>query len=153
MTTTVKSNAEIITTMLNGVYVSINNVLPLEIHLEKPTRQDKHLDIEFGVLIGFTGDVKGKLVIGSRKNVFGTIAEKMYGMPLEGEMLSSFSGELGNMIAGGLATYNSEKGIESDITYPTVMDGKTTLSGYSKALRIPTSIESVGDIMIYLLLD
>ena len=51
------------------------------------------------MLIGITGDVKGLLVLEGNEIVFGGIGEAMFGMPLEGEMLGSFSGELGNMIA------------------------------------------------------
>ena len=77
----------------------------------------------------------------------------MYGMSLEGEMLVSFSGELGNMIAGTLSTSIGTKGIQTWITAPTVMQGNTVLSGYEKAVNIPIDIASYGRLEIFLLMD
>lgn len=40
----------------------------------------------------------------------------MFGMPLEGAMLESFTGEFGNMIAGNLCTFTGQHDLELDIT-------------------------------------
>lgn len=121
--------------------------------LGNPRLLEHSLHMQFGVLIGFTGDVKGKLVLSGDSAFFGSISDKMYGMSLEGEMLSSFVGELGNMIAGGMATNLAEDGVRTDITSPTVMQGDTTLSGFKKAIEVTTSYGDLGEMYIYLVLD
>lgn len=88
-----------------------------------------HLQLQFGVLIGITGDVKGKLILSGQTDVFSIIGETMFGTTIENDMLTSFSGELGNMIAGGLATNIVNKGLTTDITYPTILKGDTAISG------------------------
>ncbi|WP_139192829.1 chemotaxis protein CheX [Anaerobacillus arseniciselenatis] len=142
-----------ITQLLNGTIKSIKSIVPLKLNLQKPVISGEVLKLKFGVLIGITGDAKGKMVITGDTETFGIIGETMFGMPLEGDMLVSFSGELGNMIAGGLSTNINEQGIITDITSPTILQGNTTLTGYEKALRVPISIENAGALNIYLLLD
>ncbi|SET07908.1 chemotaxis protein CheX [Oceanobacillus limi] len=142
-----------ITTLLNGTIASIKNVVPIQHEVNGPQLLQNALKVQFGVLIGITGDLRGKLVLTGDTKVFGGIGEAMFGMPLEGEMLSSFSGELGNMIAGGLSTNIIESGIKTDITAPTIMEGSTSLSGYEKAIHLTAAFESVGELDIYLLVD
>lgn len=77
----------------------------------------------------------------------------MFGMPLEGEMLLSFSGELGNMIAGAISTNIADSGTDINITAPTIMQGDTTLSGYKQALEITVQFNNVGKMNTYLLID
>jgi chemotaxis protein CheX len=151
LTANVKS--DYITTLLNGTIVSLKNIVPINHTIGKPQLSQKSLQIQFGVLIGITGDVKGKLVLSAEKPLFGAIGEAMFGMPLQDEMLVSFSGELGNMLAGGLSTIIVEKGITTDITAPTIMDGNTMLSGYERSLVLPVTFESIGELNLYLLLD
>jgi len=111
------------------------------------------LDLQFGVLIGFTGDLKGKLILSGEHAVFSEIGKSMFGMDIEGEMLTSFSGELGNMLAGNLSAKIEEHGIRTDITAPTIMEGKTTLSGFDKAIQLTADFENTGNMDIYLLID
>ncbi|MBB6453740.1 chemotaxis protein CheX [Salirhabdus euzebyi] len=144
---------EAVTHLLNGTISSFKNVVPVVANINKPELLGKSLQITYGVLIGFTGDVRGKLILSGDTSIFGSIGETMFGMTLDGVMLTSFSGELGNMVAGGLSTNIAGKGINTDITAPTIMDGKTNLSGYEKALQVPISLDQLGDIYIYILLD
>jgi len=68
-------------------------------------------------------------------------------------MLMSFSGELGNMIAGSLSTNIVAQGIKTDITSPTILQGSTTLSGYDRAIHTVVQFAEIGQMDIYLLLD
>lgn len=77
----------------------------------------------------------------------------MFGMNVEGDMLTSFTGELGNMIAGALSTIIANEGVKTNITSPTVMEGSTKLSGFEQALVLTAKYETAGSINIYLLLD
>lgn len=121
--------------------------------MTKPQVLQESVNLEYGVLIGFTGDISGKVIFSAQQSVFGSIGQNMYGMALEGEMLASFSGELGNMIAGGISTKVMDNGFTTDITSPTIMEGNTTISGYNQALQVPVMLEDIGNFDIYLLLD
>ncbi len=151
MTTELKSAQ--VGQFLNGVLSSIKSVVPHSFQPSKPELLKQTLHVTYGVLIGFAGDIKGKLVFKSDSTVFGAIGEKMFGMPLDGAMLSSFTGELGNMITGGLSVYMSEKGTSIDITPPTVMEGEVSLSGFENAIQVTISFAEIGEMKIYMLLD
>lgn len=145
--------SEFVTILLNGTIDSLKKIIPIDHTIDKPKLSNDSLKLEFGVLIGITGDVKGKLVLSGAPSIFGSIGEAMFGMPLQDEMLVSFSGELGNMLAGALSTSIVEKGVTTDITAPTIMNGSTTLSGYERSLVITVKFGSLGDLNLYLLLD
>lgn len=153
MTITLEERNRSVKELLNGTYTALKTVVPINHEIAKPQLLKQHLQTQFGVLIGITGDVKGKLVLSGESTVFGSIGESMFGMPVEGEMLASFSGELGNMIAGSLSTNIVKEGINTDITSPTIIQGKTKLSGYERAIQVTVSFDQVGEMEIYLLLD
>ena len=142
------------TDILNGTIEAVKGVIPCELQIEKPTLINAPFILQsLGVLIGLTGDFRGRIIIDGNDQVFGKIGESMYGMFLEGPMLESFAGELGNMLAGNLSTFVSQNGIEIDITPPTVLAGATKLSGYEKALSLPISLQNVGQLTIVLILE
>lgn len=153
MIETTTDRNRIITDLLNGMQTALRQIVPMNYNLGAPQLSGEALTLHYGILIGFTGDIKGRLIIAGEKAVFGSIGEKMFGMQLEEEMLVSFSGELGNMLAGGIATQIVEKGFAIDITVPTVMQGNTTLSGYEKAIKITAAFEEAGELDLYLLLN
>lgn len=153
MSLTVDSRNRSVLELLNGVLFSLKAVVPIQHEVNKPQTLQQPLLINYGVLIGFLGDINGKLLLKGHQSIFGSIGEAMFGMAVEGEMLTSFTGELGNMIAGSLSTNISEKGIKTDITSPTVMDGETKLSGYQKAISLVVNFDGLGTMDIQLLLD
>lgn len=153
MTNRSKEKSTYIKNLLNGIYSSLKTVIPIDHQIAKPTLLNQFLQLQFGVLIGITGDVKGQLILAGEQHVFGSIGTAMFGAELEGEMLISFSGELGNMIAGSLSTNIVEDGIKTDITSPTVLQGSTTLSGYDKAIHTIVRFAEIGQMDVYLLLD
>jgi chemotaxis protein CheX len=143
-----------ITNVLNGTIDSVKSVIPLPIQIDKPTLiKQPYKQVSLGVLIGMTGDVRGRLIIEGNEEVIGRIGQSMFGMPIEGEMLQSFAGELGNMLAGNLATSVAQKGVEMDITPPTVLLGETKLFGFEKALCLPLSFEDIGRMSIILMVE
>lgn len=139
--------------LLCATSTAVKNVVPLNLTVESPRSLTQSILVNFGVLIGITGDIKGKLVLTGDSELFGSIGEVMFGMQLENEIMVSFSGELGNMIAGGIASSIFKDGIQTDITAPTILSGNTSLSGYRNGLHIPVYFESVGRMGIHLLLD
>ena len=143
-----------VTDILNGTIQSVKAVLPLEITVDKPSLfTQPFTQHSIGVLIGMTGDARGRIIIDGDELVFSKIGEAMFGMVLEGEMLESFAGELGNMIAGNLSTLISQKGFDMDITPPTVLVGQTKVYGFTKAFRLPINITNVGALMIVLMVE
>lgn len=139
--------------LLNGTYESIKAVIPVENDISKPIIVNETMALQFGVLIGMTGDIKGQIILEGEPHLFGGLGESMYGMPLEGEMLNSFSGELGNMIAGQLSTIVSSKDINMDITSPTIVYGDVRLAGYKHVIKLTVALETLGEMYIYLLLQ
>jgi chemotaxis protein CheX len=79
------------------------------------------------VLIGLTGKISGCAVITFSREVACKIASAMMmGVPVPelDEMAKSAIGELCNMILGNTATLFSQKGVDIDITPPTIMTGE-----------------------------
>ena len=153
MTTTYENSSKNITTLLNGTIQSIQQTIPIPVQMGKPSADTKELHTQFGVLIGITGHVKGQLLFSGDHTAFGVIGKSMFGMELSGEMLNSFCGEFGNMIAGGLATIVSEQSVSIDITSPTLIEGDMRMTGFKRSLSIPFTIESTNELTIYFLLD
>ena len=105
-----------VTDILNSTIDSIKGVIPFDIAIDKPYLfKQPYTQHSMGVLIGMTGDVRGRLIIDGDEMTFGSIGEAMFGMRVEGEMLQSFAGELGNMIAGTLSTTICKYEMEMDI--------------------------------------
>lgn len=142
-----------ITHLLNGTMMSVKNSIPIESNFGKPELSGKSLQLHFGVLIGITGDVRGKLILSGEMQVFSSIGEAMFGMPIQEEMVISLSGELGNIIAGGLSTNIGQSGLKTDITAPTVIEGSTNLLGYEKVIRLPLEFHTVGALDLFLIID
>lgn len=142
-----------ITTLLNGTNSALKQVVPIEYQISKPKLLNELLLVQFGVFVGITGDIKGKLVLVGEQNTFGSIGEVMFGSQISGEMLTSFSGELGNMIAGNISSNIVNNGMSIDITTPSVINGGTKISGFDLAIHLTSSFQNVGDLEIYLVLD
>lgn len=139
--------------MLNGTIESVKTVIPFSIGVDKPSVIKKPLiRTPLGVLIEVTGSIKGRIIIEGNQHIFSKIGEAMFGMSLEGEMLDSFTGELGNMIAGHLATSIANKGVEMDITPPMLLVDYTHDEKYLRALSIPIHFTSVGSFTIILMI-
>lgn len=148
-----KQRNVIVKDLLNGPDESISHVIPLEMKKSSPERIDSFISISYGVLIGLTGDISGKLVLSGDRLTFASIGQSMFQMEVAGEMLTSFSGELGNMTAGNLSTNIVGKGYEIDITYPSIIEGNSRITGFKQTIKLPFMITSAGTINAYVLLD
>ncbi|MEQ6378257.1 chemotaxis protein CheX [Bacillaceae bacterium S4-13-58] len=124
--------------LINGTIRSIKQVLPIEIKIDKASLvKPPFYPNELGVLIGITGSLNGQLLIDGTTQGIGKIGEKMYGMQLEGAMLESFFGELGNMFAGNLATSIASDSFKIDITPPTILVETKKLSSFNQGIKVP----------------
>ena len=143
-----------IQTILNGTIQSLKSVIPITMDIKSPSLMvQPFVQKEMGVLIGIIGDIKGRIIIDSSAETFSAIGASMFGMPLEGEMLESFTGELGNMVAGNICTSVASSGVEIDITPPTVIVGTTRLYGFQHAFKLPVVLENIGELTIILTID
>src|SRR5690625_3740628 len=151
MTIATNEKNRIITILLNSANKALRSIVPINFEMSKPTLMNQSVELQFGVLIGVLGDVKGRLILAGERTVFGSIGEVMYGMSLEGEMLTSFSGELGNMLVGGISTDIANNDLKTDITAPTILEGNTKLSGYESAIQFTVHFENIGEMEMYFL--
>lgn len=103
------------------------------------------------ILIGFTGEMKGQVLIAFEHHVACDIASKMMMMPVEemDDISRSAISELGNMIMGNTATIFSTKGIAIDITPPTVGKGTMSFSSsFAQNICIPLEYEGGNKVEI-----
>lgn len=148
-----QSSNEMIKELYNGSIQTIKHIITANHRFTAPQITTGGIPVQYGVLVGYSGIFKGELVIQADASVFSEIGVLLYGMPLPEEMLDSFTGELGNMLAGGLSTYLANQGIETDITHPTILNGDTKLSGFKRALEVTIHYQDIGDMKISILLN
>lgn len=137
----------------SGLLSTIKTVIPARLTLHKLQLVQSSMQVQFGVFVGLVGDVKGKLVLKADPAVMHAIGEKMFGTPIKKEMLLSFTAELGNMVAGVLATNLAEGGLYTDITEPTVIKGQTEIFGFRNSLFFPFSFDNIGKLEIILVIE
>ncbi|WP_338470040.1 chemotaxis protein CheX [Niallia sp. XMNu-256] len=143
-----------VTDIISSTIDSIKGVFPFGLLIDDSyILQQPYTQQSIGVLIGMTGDLSGRLIIDGDETVFTSIGEVMFGMKVEGEMLKSFAGELGNMIAGTLSTAIARHKIEMDITPPTVLVGETKIYGFEKAFCLQVIIQNIGNLTILLMIE
>lgn len=148
-----ETRSKSITSLLNGTNKALQTVVPIESTLSKPMVEKGLLLVRYGVFIGITGDIKGKLVLIGEEELFSSLGEVMFGTEINGDMLLSFSGELGNMIAGNLSTHVVSDGININITAPSVIKGNAEITGHNMGIQLVSSFGELGDLHIHLLLD
>lgn len=140
--------------ILNSTIQSLKSVIPLEMNFLSPTILPEPFEQkELSVLIGIIGDIKGRIILDASSDCFAAIGSNMFGMPLAGDMLESFTGELGNMIAGNLCTLVGANNLEIDITPPTVIVGTSKLYGFHQAFKLPVEILEIGELTVILTID
>lgn len=97
------------------------------------------------IMIGFTGAMKGQVIISFDYPVACDIASRMMMMPVAelDDMAKSAIGELGNMIMGNTATIFSTKGIAIDITPPTIGNGTMVFTtNYATNICVPFTYDN-----------
>ncbi|HWO76343.1 MAG TPA: chemotaxis protein CheX [Bacillus sp. (in: firmicutes)] len=141
-------------TILDSTIRSVHQVLPVELEIDQPeVLNEPFLQEEIGVFIGISGDFPTRLILEGKESTYSQLGEKMFGMPLMGEMVESFSGELGNMIGGHLSTLLSEKGIQVDITPPQTIVGQPTQYNCKEAYKLAASFGGSDKMNIWLIVE
>jgi len=147
-------NQEGVKDLLNSAIESVSQVIPVATEVYPPKAfQQTALQSHMSVLVGITGDVSGRVVLEGEGPTFSSLGESMFGMPLQGEMLHSFVGEIANMIAGTTSSILYQKGRKIDITPPTVMVGTFQMFGFEQGISVPIHIANVGEVNMILLLQ
>ncbi|WP_417900068.1 chemotaxis protein CheX [Bacillus haimaensis] len=148
------SPAESLTQVFNRTIDSVKSVIPIDFTFEQPSLHTENLtNVALGVLIVLTGDIRGQLIIQGERTVFQHIGAMMFGMELEGEMLQSFTGELGNMIAGTLSSNIAQSGLNMDITPPNVLIEQQTEFHQHHRLHSPLYLKDNGEMQIIVELE
>lgn len=143
-----------VATMLNATIKSVKTCIPFQVQVSKPSLTKQPYNQEgMSVIIGVTGEVRGRLIIAGEHKVIKEIGGKVFGMPLDDEIVPSFTGELGNMIGGNIAITLSEKDLDIDITPPTTMDGKSKMFGFDTAVKLTVEVEDIGHLTVILALE
>lgn len=132
---------------------AVKAVLPGVLSTEIREENESAVEIKMGVIIGLTGNIKGKLILSGVEATFQGISEMMYGMRLDGLMLESFTGELGNMIGGNFSIGLSQINVKIDITAPTILQGNARISGYRSGVMIKTFLQNTSQVDLYFLHD
>lgn len=102
------------------------------------------LDNTLVIIIGFTGEMRGQVMIVFQQEIACDIASKMIMMPVTemDELSRSAISELGNMILGNTATIFSVKGVNIDITPPTIVSGTMSVTtNYAQNICVPLEYE------------
>lgn len=129
-------------------------VIPFAVSVGKPTLVSSHkVKFKQSLIIGLIGDFRGRLIIDIREKELKEFAVHMFGMAVEGDMLTSFFGELGNILAGKLCTNLASGGVRLDITPPTVIQGSAVLKGFTKAISLPVSTGGSEELNMYITLS
>lgn len=140
--------------ILNSTIQSLTSVIPIQFDVLAPSLTTQPYEQkELSVLIALLGDVRGRLIIDTNEGTVSKIGEAMFGMKIEGEMIESFTGELGNMVAGNLCTLLEKDSLTLDISPPTVLTGETKFYGFSQAFKLPLKFTDVSPTNVLLTID
>lgn len=124
----------------------------IDLKVGKPYfKEPVFLDNTLLIIIGFTGKMRGQVMISFEHEIALDIASKMIMMPITemDDFAMSAISELGNMILGNAATIFSTQGINIDITPPTIGKGTMSFSHtYTKNICVPFKYDVNKDINI-----
>jgi chemotaxis protein CheX len=114
--------------------------------IEAPVVKPAHSpsESEVNVMVGFTGDVKGQILLGLSRQMAQDMAGTLLGSPLDDfdGLVKSAMAELGNITAGSCATALHEHGLESSITLPTVIVGDHVQVSWPHLYILETPVRS-----------
>ncbi len=140
--------------ILNNTIQSLTSVIPIQFDVLAPSLTTQPYEQkELSVLIALLGDVRGRLIIDTTESTISAIGEAMFGMKIEGEMIESFTGELGNMVAGNLCTLLEKESLTLDISPPTVLTGETKFYGFTQAFKLPLNFPDSAPTNVLLTID
>lgn len=140
------------TIVFEQLHKAVQRVIPASIQVTT-TEDIKHagLQSDMSVLVALTGDAPSHIVFEASSNVFSQLSDRMFGMALEGDMLESFAGEAGNILAGTMATGIAQEGLSVNIGPPVVVVGHSKLTGFNDGISSEIQLEDIGTARISLI--
>lgn len=137
--------------IVNGAIYAVKEILPEQAMIHSPSAfTHTQVQLNYSVLVNLIGDLQAKIIINGDQSFFSNLCNSLYGFQLADDMLDSFVGEFGNMVAGKLCSYNSTQQINLDITPPIVTNEPSYLQIDSRAFSLPITLTSIGDFNIFL---
>lgn len=121
-------------------------------------RKESFQSDNVAVIVGLTGKIRGQVVIALSLNCAYSVASAMMGgMPVTqlDDISKSAISELGNMIMGNTATILASRGINIEITPPSLLLGEKILiaPSHMKTICVPLELSSGDKIEIDVSLD
>lgn len=138
-------NADYINPFLIASTKVLKDVVFIDAKIGKPFLKSTEFNGQsLQILLGVTGKIKGQVILSFEYTVALDVASKMCMTQMSelNEFAQSAVCELGNMILGNTATVFSTKGIDIDITPPTICNGPVTFtSNHAANICIPLIYE------------
>lgn len=130
----------------------LKDVVKIETKVDRPyTKEAIFGNKSLLIMLGVTGEMSGQVIISFDNPVALDIASKMCmtQLPALDALAESAISELCNMILGNTATVFSTKGIDIDITPPTICKGTVTFkNNYAANICVPLIYEESKKIEI-----
>lgn len=139
--------------LIGKLEASLRNVLSINQQISPKPFDQAEVPIDYGVSIRISGDVFGMLVLQAEAEVFQAISERAYGWKLSDWMLSSFAGELGNMITGCFSMELSLEGLSTYLLGPELIEAKTVHFSEEIGIHLVSELEHIGQLNMYLFMD
>ncbi|MBM7704771.1 chemotaxis protein CheX [Priestia iocasae] len=135
--------------LLKQAILSFQTSIPVSMSIEAAVTPFDQYAKSQTVSVQIIGDLHATLTIVGEEQTFSKIAQMMFGMELQQEMLSSFTCELGNMMAGSLASEAISFQLHVDITPPSLHED--TITQPSSVVTLPVKCEDSGYLHVSLL--
>lgn len=139
-------NAEHINPFLLSTTKVMKDMCLVDVKLGQPSMKAANFTTDTVIImIGITGEIRGQVLITFSPTTSCDIASRMMMMPVTSldEISISAISELGNMILGNAATILSTKGVEIDITPPSICRGNVSfMSNSSQNISVPFLYEN-----------
>jgi chemotaxis protein CheX len=144
-TTTQTGTPQHIQAILNGASHTFGSLLEeAEIHPPTLVPARAMAAEEVNVLVGFTDDLQGQILIGFPRSVALALSTHMMGgmeVSTFDELGQSILAEIGNMTAGSCATELHKLGLKANITCPTVIIGQQLQLGWPQLYILRATIQ------------
>lgn len=145
-------NVEYINPFIEATRTVLKNTTNFDANLSKVYLRDPSFKTdEMVIVVGITGSIKGQVLLCMNRQAMLNISSAMMKV-MSGQEITEFSSlsvsaisELSNMILGNTATILYKKGLEINISTPSILFGKSIeISTKHKTVCIPLSLSN-GD--------
>lgn len=136
------------TTNLHKLTVSLNIILPTHAEIKKVPFTDHIIEVEHGVSMEISN--QRYFLLSGHEQSFMEVSQQLFNIHLSPRMISSFTYELANMIAGTFVTLLSLQGETYRTNLPQIRSNSTII-GYRKAEKWTIKIGEQHHLSLYFL--